>query len=253
MNKNPLSILAVIGYIFRIMERFIDAHCHYNRDAFANYRGAGRFICNAVDNSDWGILLNAAARDSRICVALGLHPWRVSDMTPGWADELRRLLLENTTAMVGEIGLDAARDNFSMQLEAFVLQYRLAAELRRTANIHCFRAWDKMLHILKTAPMPPVVVSHRFSGNAQILASAQKMSDNIYFSFMAGDIFRQREVILQTPLFRILVETDGATPSPAKIQDAITQIAQIHGKSVTDMADIIYTNSLRVINNGQTA
>lgn len=249
------SALHVAGHAlhFYIMKQFVDAHCHYNADAFAYYAGAGHFICNAVDAGDWETLLLASRRNPHIHIALGLHPWYVADAAPNWANDLRRILIENQTAMVGEIGLDASRDNMPAQYDAFVMQYRMAADLSRTAHIHCVHAWDKMLHVFKTLLIPPAVVAHRFSGNLQILSSAINISDHIYFSYRDADIKRMRDIIAATPHTRILVETDGRAPDGEQINAAISKIAQIHGKSVTDMSDIIYNNSLRVINNGQIA
>ncbi|MDE5616053.1 MAG: TatD family hydrolase [Alphaproteobacteria bacterium] len=235
------------------MKHFIDAHCHFNQAAFAGYSGPGHFICNSVTTDDWGPIIAAATKDKCIHPAIGLHPWHVCGANSSCLDELRRLLTENPSVMVGEIGLDAARDNLPVQCDMFAAQYLIAAEMKRSAHTHCVRAWDKMLHFFKALPTPPVVVAHRFSGNANILASACAISDSIYFSYRDVDAARLGHVVAQTPMDRILVETDGAAPDMEKIRDAISNIAQIHGKTFTDMADIIYDNSLRVINNGQTA
>lgn len=233
------------------MEHFIDAHCHYNAAAFAGYAGPGQFICNAVDVADWAVL--TAVTNSWIHIALGVHPWHVNETATQWADELQRLLIKNPHAMVGEIGLDASRDDIAAQYDAFIVQYRIAAKLGRAVHIHCVRAWDKMLHALKTVDAPPIIVAHRFAGNAQILNAAMHISDNIYFSYRDADIDRMHDTVMATPLSRILVESDAAKPEEAGIMAAILKIAQIHGKSVTDVSDIIYNNSLRVINNGQIA
>lgn len=239
--------------IFPCMEHFVDAHCHFNRDAFADYAGAGRFICNAVTMDDWEPLAAVARADARISVALGVHPWHVMGNTAEWTDTLRQMLAANPHAAVGEIGLDATRDNPDAQCNAFTAQYLIAADMGRAVHIHCVRAWDKMLHLLKTLPRPPVIVAHRFSGNTDILRALCAMSDNIYFSYRDVSVPRTRDAVAETPVHRILVETDGFAPAPAAIAHTISDIAQIRGMSAADMADIIYDNSLRVINNGQIA
>lgn len=235
------------------MEHFVDAHCHFNRAAFSDYTGAGRFICNAVTMDDWDPLAAVARADTRISVALGVHPWHVAGLYTGWTDALRRMLGENPHAAVGEIGLDATHDNLDAQCNAFIAQYLIAADMCRAAHIHCVRAWDKMLHLIKTLPRAPVIVAHRFSGNTHILRALCSMSDNIYFSYRDVSGQRTRDAVAGTPLHRILVETDGFAPAPAAIARTISDIAQIRGMSAADMADIIYDNSLRVINNGQIA
>ena len=235
------------------MELFVDAHCHFNRAAFSDYTGAGRFICNAVTMEDWEPLAAVARADTRISVALGVHPWHIAGLHTGWTDALRRMLGENPHAAVGEIGLDATHDNPDAQCNAFIAQYLIAADMGRAAHIHCVRAWDKMLHLLKTLPRAPVIVAHRFSGNTHILRALCAMSDNIYFSYRDVSGPRTRDAVAETPLHRILVETDGFAPAPAAIARTISDIAQIRGMSAADMANIIYDNSLRVVNNGQIA
>lgn len=239
--------------IFSYMKPFIDAHCHFNRIAFDAYPGPGRFICNAVNMSDWGPLVAAAGSNTRIVAALGLHPWHIDTAPIGWIDVLGQMLTDNPHAMVGEIGLDAMHDNISQQCDAFKAQYLMAVDMNRPVNIHCVHAWDKMLHLLKILPSAPVIVAHRFSGNVNILRAACDISDNIYFSYRDISGTRVRNAVAQTPLSRILVETDGFAPAPDIIHNTISAIAQIQGKSTADMSDIIYNNSLQVINNGQIA
>lgn len=234
------------------MEDFVDAHCHFDAHAFAEYAGAGCFICNGTHPGDWGALMHGVVGNAYIIPALGLHPWYVDTAPTDWAARLREMLVAHQNAMVGEVGLDRSRGNMDAQYSVFVTQYKMAAQLGRPIHIHCVRAWDIMLHVIKTLPRPPVIVAHRFSGTPGTIAALCRITDNIYFSYRAATGPRTRAAIAATPLSRILVETDGNAPAPDKIADTIREIASVRGLATSEMADIIYENSLRVIKNGQT-
>jgi len=236
--------------IFSYMETVFDAHCHYDQNAFREYKGGGLFVCNAVGESDWAPMLAAAQADGCIRIALGLHPWSVMGAAAGWDMRLLDALRANPDVMVGEIGLDRARGDFQAQYAAFCRQYELAAMLHRTAHIHCVRAWDAVLHVLKTMPRPPAIVLHRFGASPQILQSLIKMDANIYFSYQNATGPRSARLIAATPADRILIETDGAGPNSAHLESLTRDIAAIRGARPVVMAATIYENTIRMMKHG---
>jgi len=235
------------------METVVDAHCHYQPNAFREYKGGGLFVCNAVGESDWAQMLAAARADGRIRIALGLHPWAAVSASAGWDARLLDILRANPDTMVGEIGLDRSRDDFSAQYDAFYRQYEIAAMLRRTAHIHCVRAWDVLLHVLKTMPRPPAIVFHRFGASDQVLQALIKSDANIYFSYQTASGSRTGRLIAATPPERILIETDGDVPDPVRLDSLTRDIAAIRGVTPAVMAAKIYENTIRMIKHGQTA
>ncbi len=239
--------------IFHCMEPVVDAHCHYEPNAFREYIGGGLFVCNAVRESDWAPMLTAAQTDTRIRVALGLHPWAAASAAVGWDTRLFDILAANPDVMVGEIGMDRSRGDFSAQYDAFCRQYGLAARLHRTAHIHCVRTWDVMLRVLKTMPRPPAIVLHRFGASPQILQTLIKSDANIYFSYQTATGLHAVRLIAATPADRILIETDGNAPDVTRLESLTRDIAAIRGGSPAAMSATIFENTIRMIKHGQTA
>ena len=180
-------------YILR-MEHFIDAHCHYDPIAFAKYHGECRFVCNAVCEDDWGRLISVASTDVRIHPAIGIHPWYIKRLAPGWPDRMCRILRENPNLMIGEVGMDNTRPNINNQADIFSVQYKIASDLGRSVHIHCVHSWDRLHNVLKSVPPPPAIVIHRYSASQELIPVLRRaVDDRIYFSFrdVVGDRMRK--------------------------------------------------------------
>lgn len=236
------------------MEHLVDAHCHYNPVAFSEYDGPCNFICNSTCETDWARIMAAAAATPNIHPAIGVHPWYWYHTRYGWEQRMRRLLIENPRLMIGEIGLDTARPHIQIQEKIFKIQYKMAVDFRRTVHIHCVHAWNLLMKIIAAYPLPPVIVIHRYSASMQLMEAFRRaVNDQVYFSYRDINNDRMRKTIMATPASRVLAETDGWTPDPERIMELVSQIAFVRGASTSKMADIIYNNSLQVINNGQIA
>lgn len=230
------------------MERYIDAHCHYvPRDDITPVVG---FVYNSARPSDWAHAI-AASHVAGGAGAIGVHPWHVADAQPDWAAQMAAALRDNPTLMVGEIGLDRARGNIDAQMPVFLRQLEMARELNRAVHIHCVHAWDVMLNVFATRPLPPVVIIHGGVSSADIVRAVMQHA-NAYFSYGAVRSDKIATSIVATPIDRILVESDAASPALARaiLPRTVEQIAQIFGADASAMAEIIYNNSYGVITNG---
>lgn len=155
----------------------------------------------------------------KIIPAFGIHPWYVTETlrkTPDWEARLENILRKHPEAFIGETGLDAYHEprNDVLQEEFFKTHLRLGKRLGRPIVIHCVRAWDGMLRILKgvrqSNELPPALQFHAFGGGAEI--AKQLLRYNAWFSF-AGTVLKEknvrgREGLLAIPRERILLETD---------------------------------------------
>lgn len=203
-----------------------DAHAHLQDDALAACRDAvladletipvACCIVNATHEGDWDAVLALASRHPWMRPAYGVHPWKVSGIPgPSTLARLRQLLMSDTHASVGEIGLDgcaAASAGMAVQLEAFAAQWHVAAELGRAASVHCVRATGDLVRFLATAPVPsPGFLMHGFQGSWE--TACFLLDRGAHFSFNARFLAAGRgklcAVYARLPVERLLVESDA--------------------------------------------
>lgn len=240
------------------MQKYFDSHCHLQNVqdlklllAAAKSAGICGFICNATKPDDWIDVQNLATNYIFIHGCIGVHPWYIDNLRKDWLVLMRGLLQKHPSLMVGEIGLDRfASSGMELQESVFKTQLELASELNRPVHIHCVGAWDKMLRILKT--YKGIVVLHAFSTSVEVLNQLLK-KENVFFSYSSAilDCNRQKllELVQNTPVDRILVESDEK--SSLIVIDVVKRIANVKSVAVDKIADTIYKNSLRLIENGQ--
>ena len=124
------------------MKKFIDAHCHLFDCDLPDNIGA---IVNATNPAEWRAVIECAHKNPSVFGAIGVHPWCVADLADGWDAQLRNLLTENPDIMIGEIGLDKHKPDMDAQMDVFVRQLEIAADLGRGVHVHCVGAWTGCL------------------------------------------------------------------------------------------------------------
>ena len=170
---------------------YIDTHCHLDGEEFAQDRdevvqrareaGCAKIFLPAIDAKSCQTVLDTCAHYPDYCYPmLGLHP---EEVKADWREQLDAihqllqspLLLERAEGEVppiaiGEIGLDYywSREFEQEQLEAFEEQVKWAVELQLPLMIHCRKAQNELVAILKRyARELPGGVFHCFTGNEQ--------------------------------------------------------------------------------------
>lgn len=225
------------------MNTYIDAHCHLCDGVPHGARDASGFICNTTCESQWDAMIGAHTKYSCLYPAIGIHPWYIDDVTPGWDTRLIEKIQVYSNLMIGEIGLDRSRPGIENQQDVFARQMEIAVLFHRPVHIHCVRAWDLILGQLKQMPLlPPVIVLHRFNANADITRKLMKY-DNIYYSFA-----QHEPAATIVPKDRILVESDGV--ADIYLKNIIDNMAADRGENGDTWADVIHNNTMRVIQHG---
>lgn len=220
-----------------------DAHCHLTCMPNSEIACA---ICDATQESDWDKVITNSDNET-VFACIGIHPWFVDTITPGWESRMREKLTQNPSVMVGEIGLDKYKPEMELQMQVFTTQIKIAIEMERPVHIHCVGAWEKILHILKNmrGKLPPVILAHKFDGNQQII---NKIYDkyNVYFSYSADACAK---TVRNTPIERILIESD-AYDTKNEQENIITttkNIANILDLTPDEIAKQTYENLQRII------
>ncbi len=233
--------------------KYIDSHCHLPKTesfsdvfTYAQTKGIAGCVLNAVNESDWNQIVNIASENTKVCGALGIHPWFVNSVSNNWDSDLMTLLANNPKLLVGEIGLYKTHDDFDKQVAIFTRALEIAIKYKRTINIHCVHAWDVMLKILKIYKTDlPKVVIHSFDGTQNAL----DFDADLYFSYSPNiahpNYKRIRESVQRVPKNRILVESDSSELLPTI--NSANEIVSLRGDITSDD---IFNNAMGVFYNG---
>jgi TatD DNase family protein len=177
-------------------------------------------MVNATQEADWGnVQVLAEQFPDFVRPAYGVHPWFADTVAEGWEERLRKLLLENEHATVGEVGVDGWVNAPSMETQrvVFAKQVAIAAELDRVMTVHCLKAWDELFGLMdETDAWPEKFLMHSFGGSIEV--AERLLKRGAWFSF-SGYFLQSRkqkvlEVFKRLPKDRILLETDAPEMAP---------------------------------------
>jgi TatD DNase family protein len=143
--------------------------------------------------------------------SVGLHPWYLQ---PEYAIELPAQLITAAKAgnvlAIGECGLDTRCDTpADLQRRAFIAQVELAKQVNKPLIIHCVRAFDELLSILRKCQVSTPVIFHGFRQSVDL--AGRILSKGYMLSFGRHLLNEQvAEVFRKLPADRVFLETDQA-------------------------------------------
>ncbi len=264
---------------------FIDTHCHLDGEEFRDDReavvqraqeaGCEAIFLPAIDLASCHSVLEVCRQFPGYCYPmLGLHP---EEVRSDWRQQLahiKELLLsqlsdtlhpspvgeesgESPILAIGEVGLDYywSREYEQEQLEAFEEQVRWSVELQLPLMIHCRKAQNELVTILKKyADQLPGGVFHCFTGN--VLEARQLLTFPRFVLGIGGVLTFKKSHLPETlaeavPLDRLVLETDAPYMAPvpmrgqrnesAFIRHIISRLAEAYG--ITEEALCQQTNA----------
>jgi TatD DNase family protein len=238
--------------------KFIDTHCHLDGEEFNDDRdavvqrareaGCTSIFLPAIDMASCQTVLDTCKQYPDFCYPmLGLHP---EEVRSDWREQLSIIhsqLSISECVAIGEIGLDYywSREFEQEQLLAFEEQVRWPVELQLPLMIHCRKAQNEMVAILKKYVNDlPGGVFHCFTGNEQ---EARQLLEFDRFVLGIGGVLTFKKSHLPEvlpaciPLDRIVLETDAPYMAPvpmrgqrnesAFIRHVIARLAEAYGVS----------------------
>lgn len=267
--------------------KIVDTHTHLDGEVFdedrsevilsAKEAGVGMVFLPAIDvKTSEAVLKLSHEYPGYAYPMVGLHP---EEVKADWKEQLKKIeaiLDAHLTAVdglngikyksdyiaIGEIGLDFywSREFEKEQLEAFEKQVEWACETGLPLMIHCRKAQNEMLHILrKWKDKLPGGVFHCFTGNQQ---EAKKLLeyDNFVLGIGGVSTFKsshlREDLPAAVPLERIVLETDSPYMAPvpyrgkrnesAFVVQVMKTLATAYGVSEEEVAKVTNQNVERV-------
>ena len=253
--------------------QLIDSHIHLNSPLYKNLPLAlskarslsvNGWIVPGTGLADIEAQVSLKTAYQGIDNGFGVHPWYVTSIFDGWQTLLADALVQHQAIAVGECGLDFSTDELitqkARQLMVFEAQVELAESLNLPLIIHSYKAVDQVLKILRRYPTVRGVF-HSFNGSLQQL---EQIIDLGYYIGMGGAVTydrakRMQQNLLQIPLSRLLLETDGPYQVgayrtkgeihyPEDLYQIAQSIAQQRSLTLEDLAKITTENVVQLFN-----
>ena len=252
----------------------IDTHCHLDGEEFAVDRnevvararaaGVTKVFVPAIHLQSCQTVLDVCRQYPGYCYPmLGLHPEEVRADWKTVLAQLKSSILHQPSSIIaiGEVGLDYywSREFEQEQLEAFEEQVRWSVETRLPLMIHCRKAQNEMVAILKKyAADLPGGVFHCFTGNE--IEARELLQFDRFVLGIGGVLTFKKSNLPQTlavvPLNRIVLETDapymapvphrGQGNEPAFVLEVLRKLAEVYGVSEEQVCQQTNANVARV-------
>lgn len=267
--------------------KIVDTHTHLDGEEFdedrsevilrAKEAGVGMVFLPAIDvKTSEAVLKLSHEYPGYAYPMVGLHP---EEVKADWKEQLKKIeaiLDEHLTAVdglngikyksdyiaIGEIGLDFywSREFEKEQLEAFEKQVEWSCETGLPLMIHCRKAQNEMLHILrKWKDKLPGGVFHCFTGNQQEAKELLEY-DNFVLGIGGVSTFKsshlREDLPAAVPLERIVLETDSPYMAPVPYRgkrnesafavQVMKTLAIAYGVSEEEVAKVTNQNVERV-------
>jgi TatD DNase family protein len=240
----------------------IDTHCHLDWNAFDADRaavidraveaGVTRMITIGVDAASSRRAIVIAEQYDAVYAAVGVHPNDCAGFDAALLQDIRSLAQHPKVVAIGEIGLDYywQKIDHDTQAQAFCAQLELAVEINKPVIIHSRDAAAEVMTLLEEFARHTRLAGtlHSYFDD---LAIAQRAFAIGFCLGVTGPITfkksdREREIIRQLPLDRLLVETDapfltpvphrGQRNEPAYVRCVVETMAQTRGQAVDEVA-----------------
>ena len=166
-------------------------------------------------------------------VSMGLHPWYLdADNLDKQFDNLAKNAGKSQVLAIGECGLDKlSSTDWNLQLKAFQLQIKLAQELKKPLIIHCVKAFNEVLSLLRVVKVPVI-----FHGVNNKLSLIQPVMDAGFYLSFGKSLLGGNAAILNTfkttPLEQVFLETDDSDIDIREIYKSAAGIREISEKEI---------------------
>lgn len=254
--------------------KLIDTHCHLYLDDFeadrdilvqrAKESGIHKILAPNVDMSTLGQMHSFCDQHPGFAYPmLGLHPTSVDHTYISQLATIETFLRQHSYCAIGEIGIDLYWDKTFLKEQKIVFeeQLRWSLDLGLPVAIHTRDAFPEVLDsIHKVGPDKLYGVFHSFGGNIEDLEAIKKLP-NFKLGINGVVTFKNtnlREVLQQTNIHHLLLETDapylspvpfrGKRNEPTYIWETAKKLAEIYNLSLKEVVEITSKNAINMFN-----
>lgn len=250
----------------------IDTHCHLDLEPLVQHlpriladaaaAGLTGFVLPGIHPDNWQKIADLAAEYSQIFPAFGIHPMNAACINEQVLAELAERSLYGVA--IGETGLDpACPAPLETQEIAFREQIRLAVKLGLPLLVHCRKAFQRTLQVMREEGAGTVGgIMHAFSGSVEMSREFVRLGFAIS---IAGTItwpnaVRPLGLAHETVLEHLVLETDAPDMTPHKYRgrfnrpawmlETALRLAEIKGIPLQELAAVTAANARRFLRLG---
>jgi TatD DNase family protein len=250
----------------------IDTHIHLSEPDFADdlpevvlrakEAGVTSVLLPAINLESMAGILDVSRTYSGFAYPMiGLHPEEVKSDYQEVLGKMKAMLTpESPYIAIGEVGLDYywSREFEQEQLTVFEEQVKWSVETRLPLMIHCRKAQNEMIRILRRYKKDlPGGVFHCFTGNEK---EAAELLDFDGFCLGIGGVLTFKkshlpETLHEVPLERLVLETDAPYMAPVPMRGkrnessflvyVVDKLQEIYEKDVEEISNITTANVYR--------
>ena len=256
----------------------VDSHCHLDfPELSADLPGVlSRMGANGVTHAltisttleTFPAVLRVAQSHGNVWCSAGVHPDERRDGREVALDELLAMAAHERVVAIGETGLDYFRveGDTEWQRERFRTHIRAARRCGKPLVIHTRSAAEDTLRLMREEGAGEAGgVMHCFTETWDVARAAIDLGFHISFSGIVTfkNAVALKEVAMQVPLERMLVETDspylapvphrGKTNQPAFVRHVAEEIARLRGIAFEDVARRTTENFFRLFRHARAA
>jgi len=178
--------------------------------------------------------------------SIGLHPWYLAGIDIDHAlGEIRKYASLPNVYAIGECGLDKVVSNdLLLQEQVFKAQIHVAKEVQKPLIIHCVKAYDEVMQLLRKHAAGQAAVMHGYNRNARL---AQQLLDKGHYLSFGSALFLNNTSVEESLVLaypdQFFLETDD---SDVSIEDVYATAASILGVSIEIVIEQVNKNFKQV-------
>lgn len=157
--------------------------------------------------------------------SVSIHPWDV--LEPYNLELLKQYASLPNCLAIGETGLDKLKPHWKIQVDVFLEHIRLAKEVQKPLIIHCVKAFDDCLQLLKQENFKHGVLFHGFNKHPQLAKQLIKKGHYISLgAFFLKENPNFERFLIDFNFNGVLFETDDHTQ--LNVKSLYEKAAYIH-------------------------